>query len=114
MGYKKQDYYKLQSGNRTGAEKWEKSQGIFWEHEGFDLFLEKVEGSYKITEGRTGLLVVSDIWKTLTSVAKAKEDFAITLEKWGGVEELKARLDDCVRRRGLSPLYQNEKQENVA
>ena len=113
MATKKRDYYKLQSGNKPSHKRWEKSQGIHWKHEGFELFLEKVDGTYKITEARTGLLVVSDIWKDLPSIAKANEDFKLVIEMLG-IDKLKRQLETCIERYGVSPLYQEEMQENVA
>jgi hypothetical protein len=117
---KKVDYYRIEAANvknshwkeTQGKTRWEKSQGILWKHEGFEVYLEKIDGSYIITEGRTGLKV-NDNRKTLPSIAMAKENFKSTVEKLG-VENLRNELDCCIEKHGLSPLYQEQPESEMS
>lgn len=71
----------------------------------FDLFAKKEGSTWRVTEGRSGLCF---------AFSKRREALTRTVEEvieQAGVEKFRALIEDAVKRRGLSPLYTEEKKE---
>lgn len=71
----------------------------------FDLFAKKEGSTWRVTEGRSGLYFAS---------AKRRDALPRTVEEvieQTGVEKFRALIEDAIKRRGLSPLYSEEKKE---
>ena len=71
----------------------------------FDLFAKKEGSTWRVTEGRSGLYFAP---------AKRRDALTRTAEEvieQAGVEKFRALIEDAIKRRGLSPLYTEEKKE---
>lgn len=71
----------------------------------FDLFAKKEGSTWRVTEGRSGLYFAP---------AKRRDALTRTVEEvieQAGVEKFRALIEDAIKRRGLSPLYTEEKKE---
>lgn len=71
----------------------------------FDLFAREEGSVWRVTEGHSGLFFAS---------AKRKSALTCMVEEIierAGVEKFRALIEDAIKRRGLSPLYSEEKKE---
>ena len=99
--YKKQ----LSGTGETKNVEFIETKGRLWKCNGYDFFIAYTKPVYKITEGKTGLLVASG--NTLKEVQKAARE--ITKNMRGGKPmdmPFAEMIEQAIKNHGISPLYQ--------
>jgi hypothetical protein len=92
-----------------------KAQGRLWKYNGYDFYIARTKKGaaalYKITEGKTGILIASK--NTLKEVQDAARD--ITKNIRGGQPmntPFAIIVEQNIKNHGISPLYQEEEQKH--